>query len=115
MIDPSDFCTRTENEDGTYEYDLVALKKVALKYPWVNQVITALKSNPDLISSFYADFRKDFIPYTMYKMDPKEGKWKFFHMNRATALDSTKTQIMNNYQQGVELDANSIYSLGNKS
>lgn len=112
MIDPSDFCTRTENEDGTYEYDLVALKKVALKYPWVNQVITALKSNPDLISSFYADFRKDFIPYTMYKMDPKEGKWKFFHMNRATALDSTKTQIMNNYQQGVELDANSIYSLG---
>ena len=110
MIDPNDFSVK--NDDGTYSFP--ALEKVAEKYPWANQVINALKAEPSLISSFYADFRKDFIPYWMQYFDEKDGKWKTHAMNQAIALDSTKTSIINNYEQGTILDENSIYEGGRK-
>lgn len=110
MIDPDDFSVK--NDDGTYSFP--ALEKAAEKYPWVNQVIKALKAEPSLISSFYADFRKDFIPYWIQYFDEKDGKWKTHAMNQAVALDSTKTSIINNYEQGTILDENSIYEGGRK-
>lgn len=110
MIDPNDFSVK--NDDGTFSFP--ALEKVAEKYPWANQVINALKAEPSLISSFYADFRKDFIPYWMQYFDEKDGKWKTHAMNQAVALDSTKTSIINNYEQGTILDENSIYEGGRK-
>lgn len=110
MIDPNDFSVK--NDDGTYSFP--ALEKVAEKYPWANQVINALKAEPSLISSFYADFRKDFIPYWIQYFDEKDGKWKTHAMNQAVALDSTKTSIINNYEQGTILDENSIYEGGRK-
>ena len=61
MISPEDFSVK--NDDGTFSFP--ALEKVAKKYPWANQVINALQAEPTLISSFYADFRKDCIPYWM--------------------------------------------------
>ena len=108
MIDSDDFCYR--NEDGTYE--LPALEKVAKKYPWVNQVISALQTDPKLVSAFYADFRKDFIPYTMYKFDEELDQYIFFHMNRPTALDSTRARVLSNYEQGTALDMDAVYALG---
>ena len=110
MIDANDFSVK--NEDGTYSFP--ALEKVAEKYPWANQVINALKAEPSLISSFYADFRKDFIPYWMQYFDEKDGKWKTKALNQAVALDSTKTAIINNYEQGTILDEDSIYEAGRK-
>ena len=110
MIDPDDFSVK--NDDGTYSFP--ALEKAAEKYPWVNQVIKALKAEPSLISSFYADFRKDFIPYWIQYFDEKDGKWKTHAMNQAVALNSTKTSIINNYEQGTILDENSIYEGGRK-
>lgn len=110
MIDPNDFSVK--NDDGTYSFP--ALEKVAEKYPWANQVINALKAEPNLISSFYADFRKDFIPYWMQYFDERDGKWKTHAMNQAVALDSTRTSIINNYEQGTILDENSIYKGGRK-
>lgn len=110
MIDPNDFSVK--NEDGTFSFP--AFEKVAEKYPWANQVINALKAEPNLISSFYADFRKDFIPYWMQYFDEKDGKWKTHAMNQAVALDSTRTSIINNYEQGTILDENSIYEGGRK-
>lgn len=110
MIDPNDFSV--ENDDGTYSFP--ALEKVVEKYPWANQVINALQAEPTLISSFYADFRKDFIPYWMQYFDEDDGKWKTHAMNQAVALDSTKTSIINNYEQGTILDENSIYEGGRK-
>lgn len=109
MIDANDFCIK--NDDGTYY--LPALEKVIDKYPWANQVISALQAEPNLISAFYADFRKDFIPYTMYKYDAEKGRWIFFHMNKPTALDSTRTSIIRNYEQSTVLDMDAIYSGGN--
>ena len=110
MIDPNDFSVK--NDNGTYSFP--ALKKVADKYPWANQVINALQAEPELISAFYADFRKDFIPYWMQYYDEAESKWKTKALNRSVALDSTKTAIINNYEQGTILDENSIYEGGRK-
>ena len=110
MISPEDFSVK--NDDGTFSFP--ALEKVAEKYPWANQVINALSAEPALISSFYADFRKDFIPYWMQYFDESEGKWKTFALNQAVALDSTRTSIINNYEQGTILDEDSIYEEGRK-
>ena len=110
MIDANDFSVK--NEGGTLSFP--ALEKVAEKYPWANQVISALQSEPSLISSFYADFRKDFIPYWMQYFDPNDGKWKTKALNQAIALDSTRTSIINNYEQGTILDEDSIYEAGRK-
>lgn len=108
MISPEDFSVK--NDDGTFSFP--ALEKVAEKYPWANQVINALQAEPTLISSFYADFRKDFIPYWMQYEE--NGKWKTIALNQAVALDSTKTSIINNYEQGTILDKDSIYEGGRK-
>lgn len=108
MIDANDFSVK--NEDGTFKFP--ALEKTAEKYSWVNQVISALQSDNNLISLFYADFRKDFIPYWMQYYDASEDKWKTKALNQAVALDSTRTSIINNYEQGTILDEDSIYDSG---
>ena len=105
MIDANDFSIK--NADGTYSFP--ALEKATEKYSWVNQVISALQAEPNLISSFYADFRKDFIPHWMQYYDTEDNKWKTKALNQAVALDSTKTAIINNYEQGTILDVDSIY------
>lgn len=110
MIDANDFSVK--NEDGTFRFP--ALEKASKKYSWVNQVINALQAEPHLISSFFADFRKDFIPYWMQYYDEADGKWKTKALNQAVALDSTRTAIINNYEQGTILDEDSIYEAGRK-
>ncbi len=116
MIDADDFSVK--NEDGTYSFP--ALEKVAEKYPWANQVINALQAEPSLISSFYADFRKDFIPYWIqyYEDNPKDGKkagWRTKQLNKPVALDDTMTDVISNYEQGTLLDTDSIYQAGRKT
>lgn len=105
MVDADDFSIK--NEDGTYRFP--ALEKAAEKYSWVNQVINALQVEPNLISSFYADFRKDFIPYWMQYYSIEKGKWVTKALNQSVALDSTKNSIINNFEQGTILDEDSIY------
>ena len=108
MIDADDFCIKDDNGD----YIFPALEKATKKYPWVNQVINALQADPSLISSFYADLRKDHIPYWMQYYDDKDNKWKTKALNQASAFDSTRTSILNNYEQGITLDKNSVYEAG---
>ena len=110
MISPYDFSVK--NDDGTYSFP--ALEKLLSKYPWVSQVINALQVEPSLIGAFYADFRKDFIPYWMQYYDEVDGKWKTVALNQAVALDSTISRITTNYDQGNILDTDSVYQAGNK-
>lgn len=110
MISPDDFSVK--NDDGTYSFP--ALEKLLSKYPWVSQVINALQVEPSLIGAFYADFRKDFIPYWMQYYDEVDGKWKTVALNQAVALDSTMSRITTNYDQGNILDTDSVYQAGNK-
>lgn len=110
MVDANDFSVK--HDDGTYSFP--ALEKAAKKYSWVKQVINALQTEPNLISSFYADFRKDFIPYWMQYYSDEKGKWVTKALNQSVALDSTKNSIINNFEQGTVLDKDSIYDTGKK-
>lgn len=110
MVDPDDFSVK--QDDGSYTFP--ALEALLPKYPWVSQVISALQVEPSLIGAFYADFRKDFIPYWMQYYDENDGKWKTIALNQAVALDSTISRITTNYDQGNILDEDSIYKSGNK-
>lgn len=108
MVDSDDFAIR--KEDGTYDFP--ALEKVEKKYSWARQVINALQADPSLIGAFYADFRKDFIPYWIQYYDERKGKWVTHQLNKANALSSTKARIAINYEQGTILDGDSIYDVG---
>lgn len=113
MIDANDFSVK--NEDGTFRFP--ALEKVAEKYSWVNQVISALQAEPNLISSFFADFRKDFIPYWIQYYDEKakdskgnpSPRWVTHQVNRQSAHDSTRNKIIQNFEQGTIFDVDSVY------
>lgn len=113
MIDADDFSIK--NEDGSYS--LPALEKIADKYPWVTQIISALEAEPRLISSFYADFRKDFIPYWLQRFNenPKDGgqpRWETYQINKPVAIEATKSQITRDYEQGTQFDVDTIYAAG---
>lgn len=113
MITPEDFVV--QNEDGSFSFP--ALEKAVEKYPWIQQVIDTLDENPDYISAFYADLRKDFIPYWMqYFGQDALGNWQWYNkqMNAAMALESTKDEIKSDYEHGYRLDEDSVYSVGNK-
>ena len=84
---------------------LPMLEKIAVKYPWVNQLIDKLKENPDNIAAFYHDFRNNFISYYMYS--EMDGVIK--PMNQSNAIGSTLAQVKRDYEQGNTLTDNSIY------
>lgn len=108
MIDADDFSVFDENGKLTFP----ALEEIAKREPWVNQVINKLQADPNLASLFFADFRKDFIPYWKQKIEEKEGgDDNIFAMplNQPAALDSTMSRVIKNYEQGTLLDEESIY------
>lgn len=108
MIDADDFSAFDENGRLTFP----ALERIAKTQPWVQQVINKLEADPQLASLFFADFRKDFIPYWMQKQDKDENGnvfTKTFALNKPTALDSTMSSVIRNYDQGTLVDEDSIY------
>lgn len=105
MIDVDDFSAFDENGNLTFP----ALEEIAKREPWVNQVINKLQAEPKLASLFFADFRKDFIPYWKQKLNSKTGLIESFPLNQPVALDSTISNVITNYEQGTLLDEESIY------
>lgn len=99
MDSPDDFSVK--NPDGSYS--LPALERAVTAYPWVTQVINELESNPDLISVFYTDFRKEFISYWM----SRDGL--MFSMNSEAPLESTMRGIQYNYENGNPQDSDSLF------
>lgn len=109
MIDPDDF---SKLDNGTYR--LYALERIAQKYPWVNQVIDKLQDNPRLMSLFYTDFRKDFIPYWTQKFNTSKGIYESIPLNEAVAVDSTMNDVIRNYEGKDMMSNDSIYDSNGK-
>lgn len=109
MIDPDDF---SKLENGNYR--LLALERVAQKYPWVNQVIDKLLEEPRLISLFYTDFRKDFISYWTQKFNRDKGLIENIPLNQSVAIDSTITDVIRNYENKDMMSEDSIYDSNGK-
>lgn len=108
IVDVEDFNIKDEDDN----YSFPALEKAQVRYPWISQVIAELESNPDLVGSFYADLRKDFIPYAhQYEYTTNEGNtYTVTHyLNQNTATESSLNRIEANYEQGTILDVDSIY------
>lgn len=105
MIDADDFSAFDEEGNLTFP----ALGEIAKREPWVNQVINKLQAEPNLASLFFADFRKDFIPYWKQKMNTERGVIETFPLNQPVALDSTMNRVILDYEQGTVYDEDSIY------
>lgn len=116
LISPEDFVT-LDNDKDRNPIAFPALEKATEKYPWIQQVIDVLYEHNDYISAFYADFRKDHIPYWMqYYGKDSMGNWQWYNkqMNAPMALESTLNEIRSDYEHGYRLDQYSVYSVGNK-
>ena len=104
MINSNDFCIVTETEDGK-SYEFPELTQLALKYPWVENIIEHLSDHPEDIPAFYTDFRNNFIAY--YKLVDN----KLVSMNQAsTNGSSVMIQVKRDYEQGNPLSDNPIYN-----
>lgn len=124
---PDDFVTKVDEDDDDYDFidennqawKLTALREVATKYSWANDIISKISEAGEeegkevnsmrLVSMFYTDFRKDFIPYWKQYYDANDGKWKTLRLNQKTAVQSTLNNAINNYEQGRKLEADSVY------
>lgn len=88
------------------------LENVAKIKPWVNQIIELLQSDETLFSQFYQDFRKDFMPYWIQKkkMLP-DGSFKMetIAVNKPEGVYYLLDAWRDNYENGVQLDDDSIY------
>ena len=105
---PEEFAAK--NADGSF--DFVALKKMAVKYPWAWNIISELQSNPEEIAAFYSDLRMDFISYWGAFKNPKIGVWQNKRLNNTNAKEAIVTQVVTMFEQGGERGLNTIF-IGN--
>ena len=88
------------------------LKNVAKIKPWVNQIIELLQDDETLFSQFYQDFRKDFTPYWIQKkkmMPDGTFKMETIAINKPEGVYYLLDAWRDNYENGVQLDDNSVY------
>ena len=80
--------------------------------PWVEQVVDLLQSDETLFSQFYQDFRKDFTSFWIQKkkmMPDGTFKMETVAINRPEGVYYLLDSWRDNYENGIKLDANSIY------
>lgn len=93
--------------------DMIPLLENAAKIkPWVNQIIELLQDDETLFSQFYQDFRKDFTPYWIQKkkmMPDGTFKMETIAINKPEGVYYLIDAWRDNYENGVQLDDNSVY------
>lgn len=91
---------------------LPLLQDVARIKPWVSQVVELLQGDETLFSQFYQDFRKDFMPYWIQKkkmMPDGTFKMETIAVNKPEGIYYLLDAWRDNYENGVQLDDNSVY------
>lgn len=80
--------------------------------PWVKQVTKLLQEDETLFSQFYQDFRKDFVSYWVQKKKMRpDGTFKMetIAINRPEGVYYLLDAWRDNYENGIQLDDNSVY------
>lgn len=80
--------------------------------PWVKQVTKLLQGDETLFSQFYQDFRKDFMPYWIQKkkmMPDGTFKMETIAINKPEGVYYLLDAWRDNYENGIQLDDNSVY------
>ena len=89
------------------------LEDLARQKSWVKQIINKLKKDDVLFSQFYQDFRKDFVQYWIQKkkLNP-DGTFKIetVSINKPEGIYYLLDQWRDNYEGGILLDDDSVYS-----
>jgi hypothetical protein len=106
MSSSDDFAVK--NEDGNYTFP--ALEAMLPKFPWVEQIIIELEDNPQMISQFYAAFRKEFIPYWMQYFD-RDNNRVTYACNRTLAEDNIIGDLYAMYNKGLNDSNIPIYNI----
>lgn len=80
--------------------------------PWVKQVTKLIQGDETLFSQFYQDFRKDYMPYWIQKkriMPDGTLKMETITINKPEGVYYLLDAWRDNYENGVQLDDDSIY------
>lgn len=80
--------------------------------PWVKQVTKLIQGDETLFSQFYQDFRKDYMPYWIQKkriMPDGALKMETIAINKPEGVYYLLDAWRDNYENGVQLDDDSIY------
>ena len=80
--------------------------------PWVKQVTKLIQGDETLFSQFYQDFRKDYMPYWIQKkriMPDGTLKMETIAINKPEGVHYLLDAWRDNYENGVQLDDDSIY------
>ena len=80
--------------------------------PWVKQVTKLIQGDEALFSQFYQDFRKDYMPYWIQKkriMPDGTLKMETIAINKPEGVYYLLDAWRDNYENGVQLDDDSIY------
>ena len=80
--------------------------------PWVKQVTKLIQGDETLFSQFYQDFRKDYMPYWIQKkriMSDGTLKMETITVNKPEGVYYLLDAWRDNYENGVQLDDDSIY------
>lgn len=80
--------------------------------PWVKQVTKLIQGDETLFSQFYQDFRKDYTPYWIQKkriMPDGTLKMETIAINKPEGVYYLLDAWRDNYENGVQLDDDSIY------
>lgn len=80
--------------------------------PWVKQVTKLIQGDETLFSQFYQDFRKDYMPYWIQKkriMPDGTLKMETIAINKPEGVYYLLDAWRDNYENGVQLDDDSIY------
>ena len=105
--EPSDFVEYDANGKPSFP----ALEDMKAKYPWVEQLIGELESNPEIISTVFNDFRQDFISYWVVVKDKKTGKLITKRVNHATAQEAVVPLIEHNFEYGELQSEDSLFAI----
>jgi hypothetical protein len=96
----------------TSEDMIPLMQELGKNKPWTRQVVKLLQGDETLFSQFYQDFRKDFMPYWIQKkkmMPDGTFKMETIAINKPEGVYYLLDAWRDNYENGVQLDADSVY------
>lgn len=96
----------------TAEDMIPMLEKLAQRKTWAKQVVTEVKNDPRLFTSFYRAYRKDYLNYWIQKQKTlPDGSMKFqtISINKSEGTAHYFDEWRDNYEFGNILDPDSLY------
>lgn len=96
----------------TAEDMIPMLEKLAQRNTWAKQVVTEVKNDPRLFTSFYRAYRKDYLNYWIQKQKTSpDGSVKFqtISINKSEGTAHYFDEWRDNYEFGNILDPDSLY------